>query len=315
MLTRRVIYVISLAGLVAFYALYPFWISQYFVIVMLLLIPLDLLVSMPGVLTRRISLSAPPVLDIGSSGTLFLTTHLRKPFPSGRIKARLITIGDDFTTRRKIICDPEDGSRHSIAIDTSHCGVTVFKIKRLNTSSVIGLFSPAVSVDCMATSMILPAPKKPKHIVSLPRGVILAPKPGGGFSENIDLRPYRKGDPVRSIHWKLSAKYDSIIIREPLVPPRHSRLVRFVKWSGARERDIIVGRLRWVSDYLLKWDLPYFIRLGDDGPTAEIACEKDFMDYIFGVMGNKEHSFPALSSLPSRFSWVLHIDAKEGAEE
>ena len=343
MFIRRVIYALALAGSIAFYALYPFWVSQYIMVLVLLLVPFDLIISMPGMLEKRVSLKAPKVLEKGESGTLVVTTLQKHSFPSGRIKARLATIGDDFTSKRKIICDPESGSRYETAIDTSHSGITVFKIRRLHTASILGLFSLMVTVDRRATALILPAPVKPKHIVSLPRGVILRPKPGGGFSEDSDLRPYRKGDPVRSIHWKLSAKHDSLVIREPMIPPNHSRLVKIMKWSGAQERDIILGRLRWISGYLLKWELPYFVKLGDDGQVAEITCEKEFMDYLYSVLGSEEYfskhghrSFaknkrselsahlsspypiplpPVPSQSPVSFSWVFHIDAKEGDAE
>ena len=334
MMTRRIIYICTLACLVAFYALYPYWISQYFVVVILLLIPFDLLVSMPGMLTKRLSLSAPTILDIGSDGMLHIVTHRERSFPSGLIRVRLALICNDYSASRKLLCRPEDGSRYSAVIDTSHCGVTQYKINRIHTTSIIGLFSLIIRADCSATVLILPAPEKPKNIVSLPRGVIFSPKPGGGFSENTDLRPYRKGDPIRSIHWKLSAKYDSIIVREPLIPPRHSRLIHIEKWSGARERDIVLGRLRWISEYLLKWDLPHYVRLGDDGPVTEITCEKEFIDYLYYVLGNEER-FAAqqfgksartkrlVSSMhppslepcplpPASFSCVFHVDAKEG---
>ena len=315
MFIRRIVYVITLACSVAFYALYPYWISQYIMVLILLLIPFDLLVSMPGMLIKRISLTAPKVLDMGESGTLVLTTYQKKPLPSGRIKTRLNMTAEDFSEKRKIICDPESDSRYEIAIDTSHSGVTFFEIKRLHTTSIIGLFSLVIAAGSRVTVLILPAPVKPKNIVTLPRGLILRPKPGGGFSEDSDLRPYRRGDPVRIIHWKLSAKYDSLVIREPMIPPDHSRLVHIVNWSGARERDIILGRLRWISDYLLKWELSYYIKLGDNGSVAEITCEKEFMDYLCSIMGNEELSGTVPLSIPIRFSWVFHIDAKEGTAE
>lgn len=31
-----------------------------------------------------------------------------------------------------------------------------------------------------------------------------------------DLRPYRVGDPLKQIHWKLTAKVDELTVREPL---------------------------------------------------------------------------------------------------
>ena len=317
MWTYRVTYVIALAGSLAFHALYPFWFSWYLFILVLLLVPFDLFFSMPGMFTKRVSPNSPNILEQGADGTLVITTYQEKPYPSGRIKASLLVTGDDFAVRRRIICSPENGSKYEIDIDTSHSGVTVFGIKRIHTTSLIGLFSISSAVNRSVTTLILPAPVKPPHIVSLPRGVILRPKPGGGFSEDNELRPYRKGDPIKIIHWKLSAKHDSLIIREPLMPPSHSRLVHVMKWSGARERDLILGRLRWISDYLLKWDLPYCVKLGDDGLVAEITCAGDFMEYLCGMLDNAAHSLPVPVSLPVRFSWVFRVDAKEevGARE
>jgi hypothetical protein len=187
--------------------------------------------------------------------------------------------------------------------------VTAFESKRVWTVSLIGLFCIPASVNCKAKVLVLPAPAKPPHTVALPRGVILRPKPGGGFSEDYDLRPYRKGDPIRSVHWKVSAKFTSLIIREPLVPPAHSRLLHAVQWGKARERDLILGRLRWVSDYLLKWELPYFVRLGDGGPIAEITRSDDLLEYLYLVLGGTADALPTPATIPVRFAWVFQIDA------
>ena len=313
--THRFLYVVALAGSFLFHVLYPYWISWYLFVLVLLLIPFDLLASIPGMLTKRVSIAVPNVMDQGAVGTVAITTYLQRAFPSGRIKARLTVIGDDFTVRRRIICDPEHGSRREIGIDTTHSGVTVFEIGRIHTISLIGLFSLGITFGCRAAVLILPAPVKPPHIVSLPRGVILRPKPGGGYSEDSDLRPYRQGDPIKIIHWKLSAKHDSLIIREPLVPPYHSRLVHIMEWSGARERNIILGRLRWISEYLLKWDLPYCVRLGDNGPITEITCAGDFMEYLYRILDRTAHLTPKTSHLQVRFSWVFRVDAKEDNKE
>jgi hypothetical protein len=84
-----------------------------------------------------------------------------------------------------------------------------------------------------------------------------------------------------------------------------------VRWNGARERDLILGRLRWISNYLLKWELPYYVRLGDDGPVAEITRAEDLMNYIYRVLDGTPQSIPAPASLPARFAWVFRVDVKE----
>ena len=315
MITRRIVYVITLACTVAFYALYPFWFSWYLLVLILLLIPFDLIFSLPGMCTKRVTLTSPKLLEQGAHEILVITTYQNRAFPAGYIKVKLLTIQDGFTTRQRTKCDPERGSRYEIAIDTSHSGLVVFEIKRIHTTSMFGLFSLVISINCQATVLILPKPIKPPRTVSLPRGVILRPKPGGGFSEDNELRPYRKGDPIRIIHWKLSAKHDSLIIREPLIPPHHSRLVKIEKWTHARERDVIIGRFRWISDYLLKWDFAYYVKFGDNGPVAEITCAKDFLEYLYSILDYSEQTSQVSVTLPVRFSWVFRIDAREGSAE
>jgi len=311
MRTHRYIYICALAGSVVFYVLYPFWFSWYLTVLVLIIIPFDLIFSLPGMLTGYISIIAPRVLEHKSGGLLVITTLRSKPFPAGRIKVKLLVTGGDSAFSRKFLCQSIAGSEYSIPIDTEHCGLTVFKLRRVKATSLIGLFSIPVKVNCRAAVLVLPMPVKPPHIRTLPRGIILRPKPGGGFSEDHELRPYRHGDPIRSIHWKISAKHDSLVIREPLVPQAHNRLVQISRWEGAEERDKILGRLRWISDYLIKWELPYFVRIGNDGPIAEITGTGDLIHYLFSVLDDEEPPLKTPVSLPVRFSWVFRIDAKE----
>jgi len=309
---RRIIFAFTLAGAALFFVLYPYWFSWYLLVLLLLLVPFDFFISLPGMLARRIILAAPKVLEQGENGTLVITALQLKHFPAWCIKTWMRVSGDDFTTWRRFICGAQRGSRFEIAVDTSRSGLTVFEVKRIWTVSIVGLFCLPARVNCRAAVLVVPAPAKPPYTVALPRGVILRPKPGGGFSEDYDLRPYRKGDPIRSVHWKVSAKFDSLIIREPLVPPAHSRLLHATRWDGARERDLILGRLRWVSDYLLKWDLPYYVQFGDKGPIAEITSHAALLDYLYHVLGGMAEVLQAPATIPARFAWVFHIDANSG---
>jgi len=309
--TRRATYASALVGSALFYVLYSNWFSWYLLVLLLLLIPFDLLSSLPGMLTRRLALSAPKVLEQGAEGMLGIATLQEKPFPARVIKAWLRMHDEDVAALRHITCSAEGGSRYVVRIDTARSGVTVFEIKRIWTVSMIGLFSLPTAANCRAAVLILPAPVKPTNIVALPRGVILRPKPGGGFSEDYDIRHYRSGDPVRSIHWKISAKFDSLVIREPLIPPSHSRLIHITKWDDPTERDMIIGRLRWISDYLLRWELPYFIRFGSDGAIAEITGHEALIDYLYRVLAGMERTLPVPAHVPARFTWVFRVDAKE----
>jgi len=278
---------------------------------LLLLLPFDLLISLPGMLSRQLSMSSPRILESGEDGIVVLTANHKSSFPARCIKIWIKVSGDDFITRRRFLFGAEQGSRFEISIDTTRTGLTVFESKRFWTVSIIGLFCLPTIVELKASVLVLPPAEKPPSTIVLPRGIILRPKPGGGFSEDYDLRPYRMGDPIRSVHWKVSAKFDSLIIREPLIPPSHSRLLHVMQWNDAKERDLILGRLRWISAYLLKWELAHFIKLGDKGSVAEISSDSDLLEYLYNMLGGTAEALPIPPNVPVRFAWVFRVDAMQ----
>ena len=62
-------------------------------------------------------------------------------------------------------------------------------------------------------------------------------------SEIYDIREYQIGDPLRSIHWKMSAKKDALLVKEPLEEyGGHSRVL--LRMSGDRdEMDLHLGQI------------------------------------------------------------------------
>jgi len=293
--------------------MYPPWLSWYLLILVLLILPLDLIASLPGMLTKSAVLSCPQFLEKGSDAILTVTSVSSKIFPAGGINVKLRVVGDDFSVNYRILTTSEAGNKSEIIIDTSYTGLTVFTIKRASTISLVGLFSIPISVTGSASVLILPPPLTPAGKVHLPRSPALQAKPGGGFAEDHDIRSYRHGDPVRSIHWKLSAKLNSLIIREPLIPPPHTRLIHLFRWNNASERDIAFGRLRWVSKYLLDRDMAYYIKFADIEYIAEITSEAELIFFLCKALDSSPAIDRASLELPTRFSWIYNIDGKEAS--
>ena len=310
MFAARMIYIAILVTAICLYALYPFWISWYLLVLVLLLIPFDLIVSIPGMVTKRINLTAPRVLERGEHGRLVISMQQRRQYPTGYIKAKLKEINDDKVKKMRIVCSPERDSTNYVNIDSSRCGAVFFEIKHIRNTSLLGLFSLSHRINYAVAVIILPEPIKPINTVSLPRELALRPKLDGSFSEDHELRLYRPGDPAKSIHWKLSAKIDSIVIREPLETPPHSRLVQMTQWSGIEERNLIIGRFRWVSDYLLKRDLPFYVKFGDNGTMTEVSKWEEFIDCLCRIIGVAAPYSKTPSNMPNQFTWVLRIDGK-----
>jgi hypothetical protein len=85
------------------------------------------------------------------------------------------------------------------------------------------------------------------------------PKPGGGFSENHEIRPYRDGDTLNLIHWKLSAKADELMLREPMEPDTGIILLTVDINGTPDELDRKLSRIFCYGGFLLEHGIPFEI--------------------------------------------------------
>ena len=310
--SMRVLYVISLVGAMLFVALYSRWFSWYLFIVLLALLPLDLLISLPGIFGRKLEFSAPAIPTQNSRAILAITTICekpKKPFPARCIKIDIVNNFFDTRSSYRVKLGAFHESTLELELDTSLCGVTSYSVGRMWIVSVLGLFSVPRPVDYSVSMLIIPPPIKPTREIILPDISIMRPKPGGGFADEHDLRKYRAGDSIRSIHWKVSAKLNSLVIREPLAPRAHSRLICFSTWQNAQEAELILGRLFWTSTYLLKKELPYYILHGNSGTLVEITNNDQLMKYLYSIFCKPIRINSSHIEKNQIFSWEYVIDA------
>ena len=116
----------------------------------------------------------------------------------------------------------------------------------------------------------------------------MKPKPQG-FSEEHELRPYREGDAINLIHWKLSSKYDEPIVREP------QELVRKDIVLSVDLPDDFDNEVAEEIDGLKS----FYITLNSDGTVEAYDADKDgapgtwTLDgdlLTINVEGGKEHT-------------------------
>uniref|UniRef100_UPI0026078DF8 DUF58 domain-containing protein n=1 Tax=uncultured Flavonifractor sp. TaxID=1193534 RepID=UPI0026078DF8 len=91
-------------------------------------------------------------------------------------------------------------------------------------------------------------------------GTVLRPRPGGGPGEDYDLREYRAGDPLRSVHWKLSSKLDELVVRETLEPQQAAIVVTYDHFGPPEALDRTFAQLCALSRWLLEQERPHHIQ-------------------------------------------------------
>ena len=120
---------------------------------------------------------------------------------------------------------PHNKQRLRLSFHAVTCGVMQLRITKLVVFDPLRLFHRTVKLNLQDAIVIMPAPT-----VLLPEFSPPVPQPdadsseyakdraGDDPSEIFDLHAYREGDAVSRIHWKLSSKLDTLMVKEFSLP-------------------------------------------------------------------------------------------------
>lgn len=264
MIGRRVVYAITLVLAFVFYLVYRQWFSWLLFLGILWLPVLSLVLSLPAMLTVKLSLRCPKQVMTGTPAKTALQVACR--FPQPPVKATL-RLENTLTKERYTGAAGE-------YVPVEHCGQVVIRFKKLRVYDYLGLFCRRVKTAEEYKVFVHPRPMAASLPTPAEQQLVTQwiPKAGGGFAENHDLRPYREGDNPRLIHWKMAAKTGKLIYREPIVPVREEVALVLTLSGSAKELNRKLGRLLWISDRLLERQLTYHIlcRTGKGDLTLQI---------------------------------------------
>ncbi len=105
-------------------------------------------------------------------------------------------------------------------------GLVTAELLTIEFSGVLGIWSRRIRENLKREIMILPAfdegavvtePLKPSMIVGEEE---IASIKGRDMTSFSGVRPYRQGDNLRQIHWKLTGKFDDYLVKEPDEPAK-----------------------------------------------------------------------------------------------
>ena len=266
---RRILYALSLILAFVFYLSYRQWFSWLLFLGVLWLPVLSLALSLPAMCTVKARLHCPEKVRAGVPAKTALTLACRFPHPP--VKA-VLGLENTLSGERFVGAPGEH-------VPTKRCGLVKVHCKSLKVYDYLGLFSKKIKYTDTCNVCVYPRPLYTDHTgVGAEAVSQWIPKPGGGFSENHDLRPFREGDNPRLIHWKLAAKTGKLIYREPIVPLREERVLVLTLSGEAQELERKLGRLLWLSRELV-----------DKGVFHTIHCRTGKGDLVLDVDGLPAH--------------------------
>ncbi len=261
MIRRRIAYCAVLLALALLQIFSDHYLAFFALTLAVILPALSFCLSLPAMLACRIS--AAPQSAAAGRGTAtrwLLTVDNRRRLPLARITLRL-KLCNRMTGKRSFerlrLSGASRPRRLVIPADTSHCGLLECSVTQIRVCDCLGLFSLRRPTPPPALMPVLPLLDAEGKIPEEPErgrqgGAVLPAGRGGGTGEEYELRPYRPGDPVRLIHWKLSSKRDELVFREMMETRQTIPLLLFDHFGTPDEMDRILDRLYTVSHSLLE---------------------------------------------------------------
>lgn len=220
----------------------------------------------------------------------------------------------------------------SLSLIPDHCGVVEFQIKSIKITDFLG-FSFLFRKIGFADKIIVLPNAFPMN-GSLENGIVSgsesntfsAVKSGDDPSEIFQLREYRDGDRHNRIHWKLSSRSDSFIVKE-LSQPVNSKILILCDFSecvGAVQTDMIFDMAMTLSSFFIRNGTAHTVAAAFDDCTlfnAEISNDNELYSAFTGLCTNigrldSSHGIAEIASIADNtvmirngFSHVLAITA------
>ena len=219
-------------------------------VVLMLLIPL---ISLPINLYLRkqliIKIEAAVSQRKGDEGSITVTVQNPTAFPALRIRYDVVVLNqlnrEKHSQKIMTYALPKKKQRNTLRVGSEYCGrirIAVPKVTLYDCFGLIGIRHSCEAVthmtvqpDTFETAVILvpnPSSTDDSELYSQDR-------PGTDLTETYQIREYVPGDSIRQIHWKLSNKFDKLIVRDPGLPITRNVLVFWERTGESGDPDVI----------------------------------------------------------------------------
>lgn len=298
---RRVLYLTVLTGCLAFYIFYRYWLS-WMVLLLVVLVPIfSALVSLPAMLTTRVGIKIPKtaLLEEPAEAEVLVRCAMPGPLFRGKLLVQRPMTGEQWYL----------GSPAQLPVE--HCGGLRLRVVSGYVYDYLGLFRLKIRREGIRSLMVRPRPVAMEDPPDLSRYLARGwrPKPGGGFAENHELRLYRPGDNLRQIHWKLTAKTGKLILREAMNPDRGRAILTLDLNGSAQELDQKMGRLLWLSRYLLDAEVSHeiYALTGNGVACYRVNDEESMLRAVDSLLWEPVAKTGSIQDRKIPASWACHV--------
>lgn len=210
-----------------------------------------------------------------SSCVVAVSNQSRLPvFLKGTLKADNLYSGEKGRIKIRLACLPGKTAEAEYTLKNTCCGKVRCGIEKIGLTDIFDFTGVKIRKKAAANYTVIP--RLFDMFIDYAQGesrlddcLTYSPeKKGQDMSEVFQIREYAPGDSIRHIHWKLSSKLDTLLVKEPALPVDKSLAVFWDKSTGASEADIkiksrIVQMVISVCQSLIEEGIPFEFVYGD----------------------------------------------------
>lgn len=164
-----------------------------------------------------------------------ISVQSRSPLPLALLRCRLRIVnrltGEQTRQTVLISLQRKTTRRAPLMLKSPHCGRISIALERAEVIDFFGISRHRVRTALEAGATVLP---NTFAVRLLPIHDIFSPQEaeeydpnrrGRDVSEVFQIREYRPGDSIKQVHWKLTGKYDQLMVKEAARPMKRSLLL------------------------------------------------------------------------------------------
>ncbi len=207
----------------------------------------------------------------------------------------------DTEEERNLILEPVKAEeKYQMKVNMALCGEHVIQCRAVRIYDLLKLFHAELRIFPEVRTVIYPGTAELEiELENRSEGVLtemgmMQNRKGNDPGEMFDIREYVPGDDIRAIHWKLSSKTDSLILRQPSAVMHYqvALMPDFCKDQKdeitAREWNMAAAILTAIGEQLLEMGNPFCILIPENGSldVNEIRSRREFRLALSRWLGN-----------------------------
>jgi uncharacterized protein (DUF58 family) len=310
MFRYRIGYCAVLAAAILFYLFSSGYLS-FFTMVFLFLLPLvSWLFTLLAVFKTTVSTEMKsPIANKNEEFILNVIVKNTSIFPIARAQLKLCCVNSLCGVKqRQTLFLPVNARAEQLVehrIQSQYCGKITVELSQIKYYDYLGIFTIKKKLGVCTEAFVLPqiqfidARIDTATNVSMESSTYSKVKPGDNPSEIFDIRPFRDGDRMRNIHWKLSSKLDEWMVKE-FSQPTDSTVLLLTELLAPNMQmlDTLVDVLATLSHFLTENQMNHRIAWFDQKNAQfneeTIESEDDFgllMNTVLSAGGYRDKPF------------------------